>query len=234
MTEGLNLFIQPQPNDYTCGPTCLHAVYRYFGDNDDLGNLLHEVEMLADGGTLAVYLANHALKRGYRADIYSYNLMVFDPTWEKLDIPQLKEKLIRQSLIKKDEKLQVATRAYLEFFDLGGRLHLDDLTPSLVRSFLKRGIPIIAGLSATYLYHSPREFGQDYDDVRGETSGHFVVLCGYDAQKRSVRVADPLLPNPVAATNYYEVSMNRLVGAIFLGVLSYDAKLLIIRPDGAR
>ena len=24
--------IQRQPDDVSCGPTCLHAVYRYFGD----------------------------------------------------------------------------------------------------------------------------------------------------------------------------------------------------------
>ena len=28
-----DLEIQAQPDDLTCGPTCLHAVYRYFGDD---------------------------------------------------------------------------------------------------------------------------------------------------------------------------------------------------------
>ena len=33
MTEQLRLpvDIEPQPDDTTCGPTCLHAVYRYLG-----------------------------------------------------------------------------------------------------------------------------------------------------------------------------------------------------------
>ena len=79
---------------------------------------------------------------------------------------------------------------------------------------------------------SPREFGPnaDYDDIRGEPSGHFVVLCGYDRQARSVQVADPLLPNPVAPVQLYEIGIDRVLCAILLGVLTYDANLLIIQP----
>ena len=32
MEAKLQFDILPQPDDCTCGPTCLHAVYRYFGD----------------------------------------------------------------------------------------------------------------------------------------------------------------------------------------------------------
>ena len=31
--------------------------------------------------TLAVLLGCHALRRGYEATIYTFNLQVFDPTW---------------------------------------------------------------------------------------------------------------------------------------------------------
>ena len=31
-TRELDLDILAQPDDETCGPTCLHAVYRYFGE----------------------------------------------------------------------------------------------------------------------------------------------------------------------------------------------------------
>jgi len=41
------------------------------------------------GGTLAVNLANHALRRGYRALIVTYNLTVFDPSWFRADRPDL-------------------------------------------------------------------------------------------------------------------------------------------------
>jgi hypothetical protein len=80
MEPSLEIEILPQPDDATCGPTCLHAVYRFFEDPIPLDRVIAEVEPLKAGGTLAVNLARHALGRGYAATIYTYNPRVFDPT----------------------------------------------------------------------------------------------------------------------------------------------------------
>ena len=132
----------------------------------------------------------------------------------------------------KNPKLRIAARAYLEYFRLGGTLKLADLTPALIRRYLKKQVPIITGLSATFLYRSLREFGDncDYDDVRGEPTGHFVVLCGYDRQTRETLIADPLMANPLGAGQKYRKPINRVINAILLGVLTYDGNLIIIEP----
>lgn len=234
MESKLTLDILPQPDGYTCGPTCLHAVYRYFGDRVALDQVIEEVPHLEDGGTLDVLLACHALRRGYQAKIFTYNVQIFDPTWfeSRLDARSMKERLRKQVEFKASAKLAVATEAYIEFLDRGGRLRFEDLNPGLVRKYLNRGIPVLTGLSSTYLYRSAREHGpnQDFDDVRGFPSGHFVVLCGYDPNSRQVLVADPLGSNPVSASHRYEVSIDRVIGSILLGILTYDANLLIIEP----
>ncbi len=224
--------ILPQPDESSCGPTCLHSIYRYYGDELPLAQVMAEVAMLESGGTLAALLACHALQRGYRATIYTYKMQLFDPTWLVPNGPDLRERLQQQMVVKSDEKLQVSSRAYLRFLELGGELRFEDLTPGLLRRYVKRRIPVLSGLSATYLYRTPREFGPncDYDDVRGEPSGHFVVLCGYNKQLRTLQVADPLLPNPVEDSQLYAVSIDRVLCAILLGVLTYDANLLIIQP----
>ena len=224
--------IMRQPNDSTCGPTCLHSVYRYYGDEISLDQVIEEVPMLEGGGTLAVLLASHALQRGYAATIYTYKLQIFDPSWLVPDGPDLRERLQAQMNYKEDPKLLVASQAYLNYLDLGGQLRLEDLTPSLLRRYVKRSIPVIAGLSSTYLYRTPREYGPncDYDDVRGEPTGHFVVLCGYNKESRTIQVADPLLPNPVATSQLYDVNIDRVLCAVLLGVLTYDANLLVIQP----
>jgi len=234
-TLSLPVDIRSQPDDTTCGPTCLDAVYRYYGDDLPLERVIAETGRLAGGGTLAVFLASHALARGYRATIYTYNLQIFDPSWFPADAPQpldLRDRLHRQKSHKRSTKLQVAIDAYLDYLDQGGRVKFEDLTPALVRRYLKRSIPILTGLSATYLYRTPREHGNLYDDVRGEPSGHFVVLCGYGAESHEVRVADPYRPNPFQE-NYYGVAMHRLIGAIYLGVLTYDANLLVLEPGSS-
>ncbi len=222
----------PQPDDVTCGPTCLHAVYRYYGEPISLGQVIAETAQLEEGGTLAVLLACHALARGFRATLYTFNLQVFDPTWFAPGAEALSEKLAAQVAAKDSPKLRTATRGYLEFLERGGEIRMVDLTASLIRKYLKRGTPILTGTSATYLYYAPREYGvnSDPDDVRGLPAGHFVVLCGYDPPTRGVLVADPLLPNPLAIGQRYVVNVDRAICAILLGILTYDANLLIIEP----
>ena len=239
MQAKLYLDIWPQPDNITCGPTCLHAVYRYFEDFIPLHRVISEVTHLEGGGTLAVYLACHALRRGFDATIITYNLQIFDPTWFASPTKVIAEKLKRQLTYKKNVPgLEVVTLAYLEFIELGGKLRFEVLTTTLLRRYLKKSIPLLSGLSATYLYNSARERAVDnnliYDDIRGEPMGHFVVLAGYNGVERNVLVADPLTPNPMTRDQYYPVDIYRLVCAIMLGVLTYDGDLLIIEPRKAR
>jgi hypothetical protein len=231
----LALDMQQQPDEDTCGPTCLHALYRFYGDEVPLPTLAREIQRVDNGGTLAVFLANHALRRGYQATIYTYNLQVFDPTWFRKGV-DLAQKLRAQALAKGGGKLLQATQGYLDFLALGGVIRHRVLDGRLLRGYVKRGVPVLAGLSATYLYGTPREFGpdDDYDDVRGHPSGHFVVLSGYDREKREVRVSDPMQVVPVSRGQHYWVSMGRLLNAILLGIVTYDANLLIITRRGAR
>jgi hypothetical protein len=229
----LKLAVLPQPDYMTCGPTCLHAVYGYYGDEIALDDVIAEIEPLPGGGTLAVSLACHALKRGYAARIYTYNLQVFDPTWFSGEI-SIADRLLKQSRVKPGQKLAVATRAYLNFLELGGNLRFEELTRALIRRTLYRKTPILTGLSATYLYGCAREFNNQYDDTRGVPMGHFVVVSGYDRKHRQVMVADPLQDNPLHGNQYYSVDVDRLVGAILLGILTYDANLLVISPRDAR
>jgi hypothetical protein len=228
----LRLHILPQPDHLTCGPTCLQAVYRYFGDSVPLPRIIDEIQQLEDGGTLAVVMACHALQRGYQATIYTYNVQVFDPTWFKPGTDALAERLEAQRQSAELPRVRMACGEYLDFLRLGGKLRMEDLTSELIRRFLKNSTPILTGLSATYLYRAKREFGRDSvpDDVRGFPVGHFVVLCGYDQSNRTVLVADPLQPNPLANEPMYAVEIDRVKNAILLGIVTHDANLLIIEP----
>jgi peptidase C39-like protein len=234
MTVNLDFNISPQPTETTCGISCLQAVYAYYGEDVPVQRLMKEVEHLEEGGTLSVFLACHALKRGFRARIYTYNLRVFDPTWFGGGV-DIAGRLKAQAARKHAKKLRIATKGYLEFLELGGELKFEDLTTALIQKHLERSTPIITGLSATYLYQSSREIAADGsdDDIGGAPAGHFVVLCGYDRDGKKVLVADPFRPNPYAGNTIYHVSKDRVVCSILLGVLTYDANLLVITPGNA-
>ncbi len=236
MDVELPIQIHPQPDDTSCGPTCLQAVFNYYGESVDLKTVIKETHMLNGGGTLAVFLACNALRRGLNTTIYTYNLQVFDPSWFQLSNSEMIFKLMRQSEFKNDPKLHAATEGYIEFLKLGGKLKHVDLTTRLIRSIIRKRLPILTGLSSTYLYQDKREYGTNdvSDDIRGYPAGHFVLLTGYHREGRTVLINDPLSPNPAAPTQIYPVNIDRVICAILLGVLTHDANLLVIQPGSRK
>ena len=231
----LPLRMLPQPDETTCGPTCLHALYRYWGEETPLADVIARTHKMEHGGTFAIFLACDALRQGYQATIYTYNLTVFDPTWFAPGV-DIAERLQRQREAKPhDARLQHVTDGYLEFLRLGGRLRLTDLTRPLLRGLMRRNLPILTGLNSTYLYRAVREYGpnDEPDDIRGLPSGHFVVIAGYDRKKHSVLVVDPYDLHPHGPSHEYWINIDRVLGAILLGIVTHDANLLLVYPPKA-
>jgi hypothetical protein len=229
----LDFDIKAQPDEVTCGPTCLHSIYQYYHDPIELKEVVKEVKSLKAGGTLAVMLGNHALRRGYKANLYTYNLNVFDPSWFKYPNKKIIFSLKQQIRYKyKRKKLLVASKAYVKFLEAGGKVFQSELNADLIKSYLKQSKPILTGLSATYLYGTMREIpiNNKYDSIRGEPVGHFVIINGYDEETNTVYLADPMNPNPLKS-QYYSVNFDRLINSIMLGIVTYDANLLIIEPN---
>jgi hypothetical protein len=233
VTLRLPVTMLAQPDGTTCGPTCLHAIYRYWGERESLRKIIARTRRLEHGGTYAVFLACDALRRGFEATIYTYNLTVFDPTWFRPGV-DIADRLRRQRDKKHDTVLGRATEGYLDVLALGGRLRLADLSRALVRGILRRRLPILTGLSSTFLYRSAREYGPNDtpDDLRGNPAGHFVVLAGYDRRARDVLVVDPYGPHPYGSSRRYWINIDRVLGAVLLGIVSHDANLLVVNPPG--
>ncbi len=221
----------PQPDETTCGPTCLHAIYTFFGDDEALPTVIERMWRLEHGGTYAVYLACDALRNGYRARPHTYNLTVFDPTWFTQPGIDIAARLVMQREAKDERRGQHAVDGYLEFLARGGRLRFANLSDHLIRRILRSRLPILTGLSSTYLYRSARECADGtVDDVRGHPVGHFVVIAGWDDRRRRVMVVDPYQPNPWGPSHEYWISVDRVVAAILLGIVTHDANLLVVYP----
>ncbi len=235
----IEIDIHTQPDDESCGPTCLHAVYQYYGIFLPLNQIVKTVERSLSGGTSAQLLGIHALQHGFSSTLYINNLHIFDPSWfvnGHAEKGLLLKKLQKQRKVKyKDKDLVSASDAFCEYLELGGQIRFQPLNANLFKKYIQKQHPIITGLSATYLYNSARETYTKagkarYDDIKGTPCGHFVIVCGYDETKRHVVIADPHRENPISHDNYYKVSLSRLINAILLGVLTYDAILLLIEP----
>jgi hypothetical protein len=236
MNSELDVRIERQPDYTTCGPTALHAIYRYYGDPIDLHTVIAETPKLPTGGTLGVHLSVHALQRGYEVTTWLCSVRHMDPTWFAQPTDLL-AKLKARAAAKRfddDPRYGPAMEAVERYLELGGKVVWGDLSPQLIATQMANGNPLLTGTNGTYLYQCARETDEGPDDVRGEAFGHFIVICGFDSDDESVAIADPLLDNPAHGTKYYRASIHRLIGAIFLGVGSDDGNLLLIRPKGGK
>lgn len=234
----MEIKIATQPDDESCGPTCLHAVYQYYGLNISLNEIIQTIDRSPSGGTFCISIGKHALQHGFQATIYINSLVIFDPSWftnGEADNQLLIDKLEAQRQAKNDPYITNATLAIVEYLKLGGKICAYPLSARLLQKFFLKNIPVISGLSSTNLYWHTREAFDEkgksvYDDVRGTPCGHFVILCGYDSKRRHVIVADPYGGNPAFRSNYYKVNINRLINAILLGVITFDGNLTVIEP----
>jgi hypothetical protein len=236
MDIDLPVSIRRQPDYTTCGPTSLHSVYAHYADPISLEQVIEETVKVPGGGTVGVHLALHALRRGYDADMWVCNVRHWDPTWfqTRTDYAAKLEARAAAMGLLDDPRFGPMVRSVREYFERGGRVHWDELTPRRIGNVLKQGFPILAGTNGTYLYQAMRETAEGTDDVRGDPFGHFVVISGYRSRDMTVCIADPLKDNPLTGTQHYRVGVYRLIGAIYLGASSDDANLLVITPRGGR
>lgn len=226
--------LNPQPTDTTCGPTCLHGIYRYLGDQEGHQDLIEDIHYTEGGGTLGVHLGIDALQKGFEVEIFTHNLNVFDPSWFKLSQNDLIDKLLAQSAaksgVKSDAKTVEASQFYAEFLKSGGKIKFSELNPMFLYKVLEENGPVICGLSATYLYMSKREIDEtcEYDDINGYPQGHFVVISGMLKDLSKIEVTDPLEQNPLSAGQKYLVDTRHFINSILIGVITYDANILTI------
>lgn len=217
-----------QPDAVTCGPTCLAKVYRYYGFEKALDDIIAETPRNPDGGTLAVNLGISALKNGFRPSIYPFGVQIFDPTWKRLNHRDLIKKLEARYRSVTGKRQRRSVGAYVAYLNLGGRIVFRDPAKQLFVDVLRRGHPILTGVSATVLYGTPREHEDRYDDIRGEPTGHFVVIAGYHPAQNKFVVVDPFENLPFTKSGKYRVDAERLIAAILLGDVTYDAVALVL------
>jgi Peptidase C39 family len=228
----LHVQVDQQPDDDSCGITCLQAIYRYNDLNLGLDQLRSEVDHWQTGGTVSVNLARHALDRGFAATLYSYNVQIFDPTWRDLPSEAIAKKLKARHRRIRSKKQKKVIAFYLDFLRKGGILKFDDLDEDLFDRLFAARTPVLVGLSATYLYQAKRERPDCVeDDEIGNPVGHFVIVAGWDRSSRTVLVHDPLRRNPISDSGTYTLPFTKFSNAVMLGILTYDENLLVVsRP----
>jgi len=64
--------------------------------------------------------------------------------------------------------------------------------------------------------------------------GNFVVIGGYNRKERTLMVADPYGRHPYGPSHEYWINIDRVLGAVLLGIVTHDANVLVIHPQGSQ
>lgn len=225
-------YLKIQPNETSCGPSCLYSIYKMLGAKVSFVKLLSKIQQFQEGGgTLSVVLGIDAIERGYEVDLHAMNINIFDPSWFQLSKNEIKQKLMQRLLLRKNKKKEkFVIRKYIEFIELGGNLIFGDVTSKLLIKHFNNKHILLVGLSATWLYQSKRENSETNvaDDITGDPVGHFVLAYQYDKKNRTVFVGDPYPLNP-SKNPFYHVPIERFITSLHLGIYTYDANILIVK-----
>jgi Peptidase_C39 like family len=222
-----------QPDDVSCGPTCLSSVLRFHGHPEaDLHEVIARTPTNPGGGTLAPHLGLAGLRFGMAVRLWPFAVQVFDPTWRDLDANALLARLEARLAGLPEGRLRRVHAAWRDFLAAGGEVRLGEVGRAEMVAALDAGNPLIVGLSVTWLYQEARERPADNqpDDVAGAPVGHFVVVTGYDAGGEDLLVADPWPHPPFGDGGRYRVSERRLMHAILLGDATHDAVVVEVHP----
>ena len=226
-----------QPDDVSCGPTCLAAVLQFHGIETNLTRVRAATPKNADGGTLAPYLARAAMAHGLKVRCHPFAVQVFDPTWWDLPADEVTARLRRRTHGLRPGRLRRVHDAWLAYLEAGGMLSLGELLGGELVAAIDAGHPLICGLSITWLYQEPRERPEDNvdDDIHGSPVGHFVVINGYTDGGATFLITDPWPQPPFDRDGgVYTVSRRRLTQAILLGDATHDAVVVEVLPHGAQ
>lgn len=217
--------------DKDSGPTCLAQIYRLHGFERSRATVIERTRRAPDGRILAPHLGLTALEDGLGCEIYSCNLRVFDPTWRDFPDAELAQKLrARREAVDGDSSLQELIGAYIEFIEAGGDVQYHEPTRELITGLLHEGLPVIARINATYLYGTPREFGGEYEDVRGEAVLRYVVVSGYFPKSGRFIVHDSSPRVPARRLGRYSARWDRFISATLADVTADGPVLLAVRP----
>ena len=143
-----------QPDDLSCGPTCLAQVYRYYGhDKRAVRTVIDETARNPDGGTLAVYLGVSALRNGFGAASTRTTCGSSIPPGgsSPAAIAQAGEAAPAPGRPARP-KLQRSRAAYIEFLGPRRQGALPELTRELMVRILAAAVTPSSRVGATYLY----------------------------------------------------------------------------------
>ena len=195
-----------QPTNNTCGYAALATYLSYYGLDATPEELVRKVPQPTDQqgnptGSITSKLITWCQSQNLQCKLYTFDCMIIDLTWAKLNREQVIERLnavkdVRNVRGHGDKHWsKVYIESYIEMLQSGAGLQIEPYpTTELLYKLLEQG-PVYTNVVAPVLYNNGRKrhFGvrqDELDDIAGIIGTHSLVIYGND-EAGNFLLADP-------------------------------------------
>ncbi|MBU2566672.1 C39 family peptidase [Patescibacteria group bacterium] len=233
-----------EQKDFECLPQALFSVFNYYQLNISLDEIIETIshkdstklhDWFYEAGILG-------LKHGLMATIKSMTSYLFDPSWTRLDQPDLKEKLKLEAdylielekLIQQEPDQKIClyyNKAWVknykngalkavEFLNEGGIIDQSPISKEYFVKCINDDKPVIFNHYPAILHNIERAYDCKPNDVKGFQWGHVAIVIGYN-DKNQFYISDP-------SGMYYKKSNEYWIDADLLieSILRYNGEIL--------
>jgi len=208
----------------TCGPVSLLNIYTHLHIPLTLEAILKELNITDLDSTYLSQLARNCNSHGLNTIILSSNPHTVSPAWKNKSkeemIILLKEWVTHNN---KDGWLK-ACLFLLFYLQEGGSIKIIDLSTQVIDEYLDQGHTLLCCLEESWLWEKRKIEGKsEYDDIKGHTRGHFVVV--YGKQGEDYLISDPYPTKIEGKEGLYKVSKQKLL----VSILVWNSEVLVVK-----
>jgi len=215
--------IQQTEDDKTCGPTCMAMIYRFYGKEISRKQILKDLKIEKDETTYTFQLARHFQNSDLKVKGIVSHPDITDFSWRDLSHKELIEKIKEWIPFNIKHRWARSALYYLYFLQEGGTIKITSLNNKIIEKALQNNSLILAPLDESWLWGKRKISGQaKFDDLKGKTTGHFVIICGMDKDK--FKIIDPYPTKKEGKEREYWVDKDQVLASI----LMWSAELLVI------
>lgn len=220
----IKLNVKPfkQESPEGCGAAALRSMLDFFGKNMGEKEITEAAGGVQKGeehyGVLMVHMSAASAGMGYAVHAYTYDMGLFKPEWEKLGREELIRNLegLKTKLAGENKKTsENITDSILHLLKNNHDVKIKVPDKNDIVTFLEKGLPVLISVKAMLL---------EGDSKIKPDVGHYLVVSGYEADKRIFSVIDPFYGKE------YEVEETKLMLAWHVNAIESSAYLLAFEP----
>src|SRR3990167_3580959 len=206
-----------------CGPVCLLNIYTHLQIPLPLETILKELNMTEIDTAYLPQLARHCNARKLNTVILSSNPHTISPTWKQKTKKEIINSLKEWVTYNNDGWLKTCL-FMLFYLQEGGNIKIVDLSTDIIDTYLDQGYTLLSCLEESWLWEKRKVEGKtEYDDIKGYTRGHFVVIYGKEGN--NYLISDPYPTKIEGREGLYKVSKQKLL----IATLVWNQEILAVK-----